>query len=92
MIPATGHSYGPWQYTTPAGTPEKERIVARTCEICGYEHSEYAFNVDSSLLPEAPPDATQLDTLYILISVIAAVVVCFVGVEIYLVRKKKKTR
>jgi hypothetical protein len=49
-------------------------------------------NVDSSLLPEAPPDATQLDTLYILISVIAAVVVCFVGVEIYLVRKKKKTR
>ena len=102
MIPATGHSYSSWQYTTPAGTPEKERIVARTCEICGYEHSEYAFNVDSSLLPEAPPDATQqdtppiapvkMDTIYILIIVIAAVVACFVGVEIYLVRKKKITQ
>lgn len=107
IVPATGHTYGPWKYITSAGTPENERIVVRACEICGYEHSEYAFNVDSSLLPEAPsgatePDATQpdaptkapakLDAISILIIVIAVVAACFVGVEIYLMRKKKKAK
>lgn len=105
IIPATGHTYGSWHYITPAGTPENERIVARACGICSYEHSEYAFNVDSSLLPEAPsgatePDATQpdtpprapakLDAIPIVIIVIAAVAVCFLGVEFYLLHKKKK--
>ena len=104
LIPAAGHTYGPWNYITPAGTPEDERIVVRICEICGYDYSEYAFNVDSSLLPEAPSEATEpnatqpdapakepakLDAIPILIIVIAAVAVCFVGVEIYFMRKEK---
>lgn len=99
ILPATDHSFGPWSYITPAGTPANEHIVEQICEICGYVHREHASRVDLSQLPEVPtdPNAQQktpikLDIVPIMVIVIAVVAGCFVGIEVYLLRKKKLSK
>ena len=102
-IPMLEHRFGFWSYITPAGTPLREREVHRLCEDCGFEQREYAYNVDASVLPEAPtvaPKPTEpipgqeepakMDAVIVVILVIVVVAACFIGVEIYLARKKKK--
>lgn len=99
-VPATGHSYGPWKYVTSAAVPEEKRIVERACETCGYTHSEFAIHLDASRLPELPTDApganaqpelpAEVETICLVVVVIAVVAACFVGVEVYLVRGKKR--
>ena len=99
-VPATGHSYGPWKYITSPDTPENERRVERTCAVCGFAYSELAVNVDASQLPEEMMDVTVPGTqpekpikgnrISVVAIVIAAVVVCFVAVEVHLARKNKK--
>lgn len=111
-IPVLEHRFGPWTYLTPAGTPLPDGIVRRNCEVCGTEQRENVRNIDQSLLPEAPTDATdphptgpdgtgpdaqpekpaKRDAVVIVILVIVVVAACFVGVEVYLMSKKKKVK
>ncbi|MBE5889046.1 MAG: leucine-rich repeat domain-containing protein [Lachnospiraceae bacterium] len=63
-IPMLSHDYSPWVYITPAGIPEHQHKVSRTCSVCGNEQIEFARNVNASELPEAPvaePEDTTLD-------------------------------
>lgn len=63
-IPMLSHNYSPWVYITPAGIPERQHKVSRTCSVCGDEQIEFARNVDASELPEAPvaePEDTTMD-------------------------------
>ena len=102
-VPATGHSFSFWEHISPEGTPTKERLVSRTCSACNYEETEYAYKVGLVEMPEETTPGTQPTTpgakepihfsgVQIVIIVIAAVAVCFLGVEAYLLLKKKKAK
>lgn len=102
-IPATGHNYGAWKYISPDGTPARERMVARICETCSHEQKEYAYKLNPAELPaEAPSDTQPISPDekepirftggQIVIIAIVVVAVCFVGVEVYLLLKKKKAK
>ena len=78
------HVFAPWQQIRPA-TEAEEGLEERICDICG-EKEERSIDRISPPAPQAPPESKSVDWL---LAVIAAVAVCFVSVELYLMRKKK---
>ena len=102
-VPATGHSFSFWEHIPPEGTPAKECLVSRTCSSCNYEETEYAYKVGIVETPKETTPETQPTTpgakeqihfsgVQIVIIAIVAVTVCFIGVEVYLLLKKKKSK
>lgn len=78
------HVFAPWQQIRPP-TEAEEGLEERICDICG-EKEERSIERISPPTPQAPPESKSVDWL---LAVIAAVAVCFVSVELYLMRKKK---
>ena len=81
-LPLGDHAFSQWQLVK-SPTETETGVEERICSYCGEKEER---SVDK-LSPPAPVERKP-DTW--LIVVIAVVAVCFVGVEVYLLRKKKK--
>lgn len=84
------HVFAPWQQIRPA-TETAEGLEERICDICGEKEARPIEKLSPST-PPAPPAPPESSSTGWLVAVIVAVAVCFVGVEFYLLmRKKRKT-
>lgn len=82
-LPLGDHDFSQWQLVK-SPTETETGIEERVCSHCGEKEERSVDKLSPPTSMEPKPDTW-------LIVVIAVVVVCFVGVEVYLLRKKKKS-